>query len=163
MSGPELENEAMSASAATPATSDGPPMSFQEKVTMGVIAVLGTTLATLLAFVIKRRSKENNAEDWAWSANQKTIKRLEQELDNQRRENDTLRTQRNEFDAAVAKSHAELEIARNAARAAADALARNTTDVETLRKSWERAQRYIFVLRGKLAEHNIDIPPEPAA
>lgn len=160
MSG-ETENEALGATAATPAHVEG--SSFQDKVTMGVIAIFGTSFATLLAWVIKRRSKENNAEDWAWSANQKTIKRLETELEQSRKENDTLRQQRNEFDAAVAKSHAELEIARNAARTAADALARNTTDVEHLRRSWERAQRYIFILRSKLAEHNIEIPAEPTA
>ena len=157
----EVENEALGSASAAPAHVAG--SSFQDKVTMGVIAILGTSFATLLAWVIKRRSKENNAEDWAWSANQKTIKRLEEELTQSRKENDALRTQRNEFDAAVAKSHAELEIARNAARAAADALARNTTDIEHLRRNWERAQRYIFILRSKLAEHNIDIPAEPTA
>jgi hypothetical protein len=43
---------------------------FPMRITLGVLAIISTAFATLLAWALRRRSKENNAEDWAWSANQ---------------------------------------------------------------------------------------------
>jgi hypothetical protein len=134
-----------------------------DKVTLGMLAIVSSAFTVLLAWALKRRSKENNAEDWAWSANQTTIKRLEQELLAARTENDGLRSQRNEYDAGLTRAKAECEIASNAARAAREALERVTTDYDNLRHGWEKSQRYVYILRAKLAENNIEIPLEPVA
>lgn len=159
----EGEGEAMAGAVSGPVVGADVPssMSFNEKVTTAVLGTMGTVLLVTLGVALRRKNKEQGAEDVAWGVSKKTIERLEKQLSIATAENDTLRQQRNEFEAAAKRSETNAKIAADAATTAQAAAAANVTELNQLRTNWLKAQRYIFLLKHKLAENNIPIPPEP--
>ena len=153
-------NESIPGGAAITAEA-GAGMSFSEKVTVAVLGTLGTGFLTMMGMALKRRNKEQGTEDVVWGTANETIKRLQAELELMRKESDTMRTQRNEFEAAATRAENNSKIASDAAARASEAAQRNEADLINLRHNWEKSQRYIHILRSTLAQNNLDIPPEP--
>lgn len=152
-SGPEVE-------AGVPDMHGDGPITMLQFVS-GIAATVLTTLGTWGAIILKRKRPKVGAEDAVYEVNRATIEDQRAQLVALRSENDALRQARNEFEGAVTRAHANLEIAQQAAAAALAAAQRNAHDLEALRTKWETAQRYIFMLRAELAKFNIPIPAEP--
>lgn len=136
---------------------------FAEKLIVGVYAFIGTAFLALIGIALKRRNREQGTEDVVWGTANQTIARLQAELVALQKESDIIRSQRNEFEAAATRAENNSKIASDAAMRASEAASRNEADLINLRHNWEKSQRYIFILRTKLAENNLEIPPEPLA
>lgn len=140
----------------------GAGMTFAEKVTLAVISAMCSLLVGLGGYFLKRKRGEQVTEDSVWGTATATIARLQGELEALRKESELVRVQRNEFEASATRAENNSKIAAEAAMRASEAAQRNEAELIDLRHSWERAQRYIHILRSALSTNNLPIPPEPA-
>lgn len=147
---------------AFPTSSTPLPVSWMQVISLAVSTLL-TGVVTWGAIILKRKRPKSGAEDAVYEVNRATIEDQRAQIEALQKENDALRTARNDFEAANVRAQANLEIARAAAETASQAARSNAAELVGLRAKWEQAQRYIFMLRAELAKHNIPIPPEPAS
>lgn len=126
-----------------------------------IIGTLITVVGGWMAIILKRKRPKTGAEDAVYEINRATIEDQRAQITALQKENDTLRTSRNEFEAAATRAETNHKIASEAAQTAKDALLRTQSDIAALHDKWEKAQRYIYTLRAELVRHNIPVPPEP--
>lgn len=162
----EVENEALGATSTTAPVGDAPAfgnerMSFAEKVTTAVLSLLGTIVVSLLGLALKRRKQAQGLEDAAWDIGSETMKRQQVQIETLQKELETVRTQRNAFESAAIRAEANSRNAADAAARAADAASRNEAELIDLQTNWERAQRYIRVLRSFIVSTGHEPPAEP--
>lgn len=129
----------------------------------GVTAYLGGAFLTGLVFIAamwlsKRRWNKSATEDAAYEVAQATIKDQRAELVALRDENSTLRRTRSEIEASLLVSEANVKIASQAARTAAEAAEANYHELVMVRDKLQKAETYIHTLRTTLARHGHDIP-----
>lgn len=144
-----------------PALADAAPVTWAQ-LWSALGATFITTVGGLGAIWLKRKRPKAGAEDAVYEVNRATIEDQRAQIAALQKENDALRTSRNEFEAAATRAITNHQIAAEAAETARGALLRTQSDMSDLREKWERAQRYIYALRAELARHNIPLPPEPA-
>ena len=167
----DVENEAQGATGASPLIPQGDSsspvpgtdrMTFAEKVTTAVLSLLGTMTVTMLGLALKRKKQAQGTEDAAWGISTETLQRQQMQIEALQKELDTVRTQRNEFEAASIRAEANSRAAAEAAQRAADLATRNEAELANAQHNWEKAQRYIRILRTALVNAGLDVPPEPA-
>lgn len=132
----------------------------------GVTAYLGGAFFTGVVFLAalwlsKRRWSKSGTEDAAYEVAMATIKDQRAELAALRDENGTLRRTRSEIEASLLVSEANVKIASQAAKAAADAALANYHELAMVREKLQKAEAYIHTLRTTLARHGHDIPTRP--
>lgn len=158
----EIEGEAMGAATSAPAVaSGGGSMSYAEKVTTALLSGAGTLGVILMGIALRRKREASGVEDAAWVISKQTIERLQAQFDQTQKELDLVRSQRNEFESASIRAEANSRNAADAAALASNMASRNEIELSKLQANWEKAQRYIRILRSTLATAGIDIPPEP--
>lgn len=130
-----------------------------------VVAGLGGTLLTgmisLAAIVLRKKRPKAGAEDAVYEVNRMTIEDQRTQIRLKDDEITQLRTSRNEFEAAVITTNANLQIATHAAQTAARAAEANALELVKLRSNWIRALQYIHILQTELARHGLPVPPQP--
>lgn len=136
-------------------------MTVLEKMVAALLALFSTAFLIVLGVAVRRKSKEQGAEDFVWSMSNKTIERLNNEVEALLRENALIRQQKNQFETVASQSQARAEIARQAAEVASKAALANVNELNRLRRNWEKLRAYTHLLRSTLAENNVEIPPEP--
>lgn len=162
----EIENEAQGASSSIPVggggqVAGGARMTFAEKVTTSILSGAGTVFLVLLGIALRRKRHAAGVEDAAWGISSATIERQAQQIATLQKELDEVRKQRNEFEAASIRAEANSKTAAEMAARAAEMAQRNEAELVDRQRDWERAQRYIRLLRSTLATHGIQIPEEP--
>lgn len=127
---------------------------------LGAVTTLLSVLGTWGAIVLRRKRPREGAQDAVYEINRDTILDLRAQNEALRKENDTLRTSRAEFEGALITANANVRIAQQAAETAARAAGENLAELGLLRNRWVAAQGYIHTLKSTLARHGIAVPPE---
>ena len=136
-------------------------MTLMEKLVVGLLSLMSTSFLVILGVAIRRKNKEQGAEDLVWAMTNKTIERLNNEVNVLKEENKLVTSQKNQFEVAVQHTQARAELANRAAEVASKAASESVTELQALRRNWIKVQSYIFQLKEQLAKNNIEIPPEP--
>lgn len=158
---PEIEQEG---AIGTPPVSGGgheAGMTVLEKMVTGLLAIMSTAFLVTLGIAVRRKNKEQGAEDFVWAMSNKTIERLNNEVEALSKENALVRGQKNQFETAAAQAQARAEIASQAAELASRAALANVTELARLRRNWEKLRSYTHELRSQMADSQMEIPPEP--
>ena len=129
-----------------------------------LLAGLGGTVLTglisLAAIMLRKKRPKAGAEDAVYEVNRMTIEDQRAQIRIKDDEIAQLRTSRNEFEAAVITTNANLQIATQAAQTAARAAEANAIELVKLRTNWLRALQYIHILQTELARHGLPVPPQ---
>lgn len=119
-----------------------------------------TGLISLAAIMLRKKRPKAGAEDAVYEVNRMTIEDQRAQIRIKDDEIAQLRTSRNEFEAAVITTNANLQIATQAAQTAARAAEANAIELVKLRTNWLRALQYIHILQTELARHGLPVPPQ---
>ncbi|QIN95193.1 hypothetical protein DLP3_030 [Stenotrophomonas phage vB_SmaS_DLP_3] len=155
---PEIEQEAAVASHTGAGAS---AMTTMEKLVTGLLGLLSTSFLIILAVAIRRKNKEQGTEDFVWVMSNRTIERLNKEVEALQKENTLIRGQKNQFESAAAQAQARADIASQAAEVARAAAVANVEEMNRLRRNWDKLLAYTHVLRMEMVKNNVQIPPEP--
>ena len=136
-------------------------MTLMEKLVVGLLSLMSTSFLVILGVAIRRKNKEQGAEDLVWVMTNKTIERLNNEVNVLKEEINLVTSQKNQFEVAVQHAQARAELANRAAEVASKAASDSVTELQLLRKNWIKVQAYLFLLKETLAKNNIEIPAEP--
>lgn len=145
----------------TPISGGESPVSWMQLLLAGVTTLV-SVIGTWGAIVLRRKRPRDGAQDAVYEINRDTILDLRAQNEALRKENDTLRTSRAEFEGALITANANVRIAQQAAETAARAADENLVELSALRSRWVAAQGYIHTLKSTLARHGVPVPPEPA-
>lgn len=138
-----------------------PEVSTGSQQLVAIITVVLSTIGGWVTIVLRRKRPRDGASDAVFEANTATIVDLRRENVALRGENDELRRLRSEFEGQLITANANLKIAQQAAATAAAAAENNLREYEALQQRYVKARRHIHDLRTKLADHGLEIPPEP--